>query len=200
MKSFLDDSERNFCYGGGPVQIFAEGSKWSPSFQYERLLAFRIRNYISSFNAVPTANALMSRALYERLGGFDSSAFSGGDMDFGLRARSIGVSCQFLDNCRVLHPARTFSSLIYKQRRVRQGKIQRVTESKQVSSPHEAMSSKSFRERMMTTFPGLMRVVIKSRRAIKGGPYGVLCVFGISVFLEVDSFLGKVFGAKKELR
>lgn len=55
---------------------------------------------------VLTCNLFIHRATFERLGGFDHSLPSGGDYEFGTRARSAGIEPLYIDSAVVRHPTR----------------------------------------------------------------------------------------------
>ena len=53
-----------------------------------------------------TANVFVRRAMFDRLGGFDASLPSGGDVDFARRCRAVGGQIVFAANAVVAHPPR----------------------------------------------------------------------------------------------
>ncbi len=69
-----------------------------------------------------TANLLVRRALVEELGGFNGRLRSGGDLEFGLRARAAGASVVYAPEAVVLHDSRdTLPELARKAFRIGRG-------------------------------------------------------------------------------
>ncbi|EAU41188.1 rhamnosyl transferase [Fulvimarina pelagi HTCC2506] len=76
-----------------------------------------------------TANLAVSRAVFERVGGFDTNRLSGGDAEFCRRATArTGASVTFLPDATVHHPARhDWRSIATKARRVKGGQVRSGT-------------------------------------------------------------------------
>ncbi|RBW48260.1 glycosyltransferase family 2 protein [Marinobacter sp. F3R11] len=71
-----------------------------------------------------TANLAVSRAVFYNVGQFDSSLFSGGDVDFCSRAKRKGIGFKYSDSTRVFHPLRfSISELTIKAKRLASGKV-----------------------------------------------------------------------------
>ncbi len=69
-----------------------------------------------------TANMLVTREVFDRVGPFDAGRFSGGDRDWGERASRLGITAHYASAAVVEHPARaTLSELHRKIRRVTGG-------------------------------------------------------------------------------
>ncbi|MEX2964188.1 glycosyltransferase family 2 protein [Microbulbifer sp. TYP-18] len=75
-----------------------------------------------------TANLTISKNFFLDVGGFNTSLFSGGDVDLCGRAAAGGASLIFLEEARVYHPARsTWQEVKVKARRIKGGEINRST-------------------------------------------------------------------------
>ena len=92
--------------------------------RYEALTAFPQHYYVADLHFAVTANLLVRRPVLEALQGFDAVLQSGGDRDFGQRARAAGYRLIYDRTIVVDHPARTsMAELVGKTRRVVGGKM-----------------------------------------------------------------------------
>lgn len=93
---------------GGPVSlIFRDGRGPStPAERFEAERAFPQQAYIRDEGFAVTANLVLTRSAFEAAGGFDPSARSGGDLDFGRRLAAAGLRLGYAAGAVVLHPAR----------------------------------------------------------------------------------------------
>lgn len=90
---------------------------------YDIVTGLPQRRYVSKGCAV-TANLTFSRAVYERVGGFDEDRFSGGDAIFCQKAVALGFDLVFLHAAIVYHPARkNWSEIRTKIRRMKGGQL-----------------------------------------------------------------------------
>lgn len=115
---------------GGKVEIFTS-ERPTASEAYEAVFGFRQSKYIAENGFAVTANLLVAKDVFERVGYFDSSLNSGGDRDWGHRLHIAGERIIYAPEARVLHPARaTLRALIRKRRRVQAGRnaVPRITE------------------------------------------------------------------------
>ena len=86
---------------------------------YEMFLAFPQERYIKSDNYGATANVFTSRAVLNKVGLFNDSLQSGGDMEWGNRVASEGFTLIYAENACIHHPARrTLAELRKKARRI----------------------------------------------------------------------------------
>ena len=100
----------------GPIIITNQGRK-SLITSYDEMFAFDYNAMKKSRTAI-TANLLVPRFYFDSLGLFNSDTFSGGDVQW-TRNYSRYHSLVYLDDLRVLHPARrTLQELKTKARRV----------------------------------------------------------------------------------
>lgn len=79
--------------------------------------------YVSKGYAV-TANLAIPKIVFDEIGLFDDSRFSGGDAEFCQRAREAGFGLKFVREAIVYHPARTtWEEYATKVRRMKGGQI-----------------------------------------------------------------------------
>lgn len=62
--------------------------------------------FVAEQGFAATANLFVRRAAFDRLGGFDAELRSGGDVEFGQRARAAGLRLDYAAAAVVRHPAR----------------------------------------------------------------------------------------------
>lgn len=91
---------------GGAIEVFCSGTNRTPVELYEMLHAFPQRRYVEEFDFAVTANMFVRRQVVEAVGQFDSQLRSGGDHEWGNRARAAGFRLLYVDDVRVRHPAR----------------------------------------------------------------------------------------------
>ena len=107
---------------GGRIVILDSGPAATPAERYERRYAFPQESYIAHDNFGVTANLVVRRSTIDHVGPFDGRLHSGGDWEWGQRARAAGVVIAYARDVVVGHPARTsLASLLHKQTRVTQG-------------------------------------------------------------------------------
>src|SRR5262245_40589058 len=98
-------------------------SPWYHLFQWHSVANdLNQHRFVSRFHFAATANLITTRAVFERTGTFNARLFSGGDLEWGQRAWSLGVQQVFADDVVVSHPARAdWRSLVAKTRRIAGG-------------------------------------------------------------------------------
>jgi GT2 family glycosyltransferase len=85
---------------------------------YDRIFDLRQRRYVARGYAA-TANLVVPRAVFERVGPFDAALMSGGDKEWNGRATRAGVPIRYSDAVRIRHAARaSFEALAAKRARV----------------------------------------------------------------------------------
>jgi GT2 family glycosyltransferase len=78
--------------------------------------------FVAQFHFAATANLFTTPGVFDRVGLFDPVLLSGGDLEWGQRAWSLGVKQIYADNVVVRHPARaSWRSLVAKTRRIAGG-------------------------------------------------------------------------------
>lgn len=105
----------------GDIRMKLGSSQRSPWAIYDYVKGIPQQEYVRRGYAA-TANLFVSRAVYDRVGGFDIQRFSGGDADFCRRALACGAQLVFEPSAFVWHPVReTWQELATKARRIKGG-------------------------------------------------------------------------------
>jgi len=116
-------SRQNVDRIAGHVSLFYSSS--SPSI-YEKLdyvTAFNQKNNAQNGVSV-TANLIVRKEVFEKVGNFNAKLLSGGDIEWNKRATKAGYSIVYNPNTSVSHPARgSLQELKSKMRRVAGGKV-----------------------------------------------------------------------------
>lgn len=101
----------------GPIPIFREQAGRYYAYLYEYHTAFRQRE--NAFEGISTtANLIVSKAEFDRVGPFDTNLLSGGDYVWSRRAEEAKVPLVYHDNIVVRHPARvSVKAILAKKRR-----------------------------------------------------------------------------------
>lgn len=90
---------------------------------YDLVAGIPQKRYVSRGYAV-TANLAIPRVVFDKVGLFDDSRFSGGDADFCQRALRAGFNLKFVPEAIIYHPARkTWAEYATKVRRMKGGQI-----------------------------------------------------------------------------
>lgn len=157
---------------------------------YDIALGLPQSRYVKRGYAV-TANLSIPIEIFNHIGLFDSKRFSGGDVDFCLRARESGYGLEFEKNAIVLHPARSqWGELSQKIKRVKGGQIK----------------AGSFNRRLqffIRTFIPPVRALYRSFQCDRISFVSKIKVCGLLVrlwFLEMREVLSLVCGKKPERR
>jgi len=109
----------------GPIPVFREPGSSYLAFVYDFHTAFKQVQAVAK-GTCATANLIVAREVFDRVGAFDAALVSGGDTQWGERAHRAGVPIRYDDNVLVRHPARrTLSEIIRKKRRVAGSEAQR---------------------------------------------------------------------------
>lgn len=119
MAGFID--LQKYDYVGGIVEIenidHIKVSSWIYLFEQNR--EFAVAEFMNDLKFSPSTNLFVKRTVIEDLGAFDDRLKSSGDYEFGNRVYSSGKYLQFFDvKLKVLHGARSYSSIIKKQKRL----------------------------------------------------------------------------------
>lgn len=117
-------SSKDTCILSGRVKLFFQDEhNLSYAEKYEKIFAFRQQEYARAGGAA-TANMFTRKDLFEEIGLFDESLLSGGDLEWGQRAGSLGFPVGYSEKVLVGHPARSSVDLLEKKaRRVVSGYI-----------------------------------------------------------------------------
>lgn len=108
----------------GKVELFYKEQKLTTAELYEKIFSFNQQANVTTLGAGVTANMIAKREVFNKVGRFNSALMSGGDMEWGGRARDFGFNIVFGHAAVVRHPARhKISDLLQKSRRVSGGRI-----------------------------------------------------------------------------
>ncbi|WP_232300559.1 glycosyltransferase [Desulfonatronovibrio magnus] len=109
---------------GGKIElIFSDIESPAIAELYEKTFAFRQEEYVEKGTAV-TANMFAFRKVFEATGLFDDNMMSGGDLEWGYKAKARGFPIGYARSVLVYHPARkSYEELTDKARRVVSGYI-----------------------------------------------------------------------------
>ena len=108
----------------GSIEVPADGDQRSVVARYERQFAFPQQLYVERDHFGATANLIVPAAVMARVGPFDERLQSGGDWEWGQRARRAGVRIVYEPGVRVVHPPRTtVRALLRKNGRVARGAV-----------------------------------------------------------------------------
>jgi len=109
----------------GPVELIPAGAEWSVPELHDRVFALKQEFYVARGRAA-TANLMVRRSLFDRVGPFDATLLSGGDMEWNNRATKAGARIELAPDAMVLHPARaSFEEHAVKVRRLVGGRLAR---------------------------------------------------------------------------
>jgi len=110
----------------GEVEMFVEDPRRTTMWDLHDL-AWGVPQHdlVGKLQCAATANAFTTRAVFDQLGGFDPTIFSGGDREFGIRAVRAGLPMSVAEKARVRHPTRSsFRAFVRRRRRITGGLYQ----------------------------------------------------------------------------
>lgn len=107
----------------GKVELFfANPQDPTPVELYESVTAFAQENLLKRFHGGATANVFTWKYVVDKVGAFDTSLRSGGDMEWGHRIYELGYQQIYAQDVVVKHPARSsFKQLFTRTRRITGG-------------------------------------------------------------------------------
>jgi glycosyltransferase involved in cell wall biosynthesis len=108
------------AYVGGKVSVDA-GQNPSAWERYDAATAFPVEWYLAAMNYAPTANLFVKRAVFDKVGLFNSSLRSGGDREFGQRVAAAGYRQIYCAAATTFHPVRNRQQLVQKRKRTGSG-------------------------------------------------------------------------------
>lgn len=89
----------------GSIELFSHlDNKY---VRLEKAFAFPNSTYVSKYNFGVTANLLVKKEVFESVGEFNATLFTGGDSEFCNRAVDAGFKIQYCPNLKISHPARS---------------------------------------------------------------------------------------------
>ena len=102
----------------GPVPVFREARAHYFAYLYDFHTAFNQLWTVAQGRCV-TANLLVARKVFEKVGPFNEDLLSGGDSEWGTRAHLAGIPILYEESVCVRHPARrTVADILRKRRRI----------------------------------------------------------------------------------
>lgn len=107
----------------GPIKIFTRNKKPRAVELYDLIYAFPQKSHVDQGVSV-TANLFTYRKIFDEVGLFNNNTMSGGDIEWGRRAKMLGFTIKFSDDIIINHPARdSYKSLFEKAKRVGKGQV-----------------------------------------------------------------------------
>lgn len=103
IKAF--EMDKDVARLSGAIELFPATETWNAFSLYDNLFCLQQAEFARSGRAA-TANIAVRRTVFETVGTFRETAFSGGDMDWAARAQSAGFPLQYDPSMIVRHPAR----------------------------------------------------------------------------------------------
>lgn len=109
-------------YVGGQIRFMRNHMHFDAVELFQLVAGFQQRRYLEAYHFSTTANLLVHRSLFRRLGRFKSDLISGGDVEFGHRIFMEGIKLNYAANLLIYHPFRpSKESLEKKADRVSRG-------------------------------------------------------------------------------
>ncbi|WP_336728072.1 glycosyltransferase family 2 protein [Cellulosimicrobium cellulans] len=111
---------------GGDINIlFRDGSRPTTGPElYETVEGFDQERFVTVTHFAATANLVVPRATFERVGDFNAALKSGGDLEWGRRLQEIGGRLDFAADAVVDHPSRpSWRDLTHKTVRITHGLV-----------------------------------------------------------------------------
>ncbi|CAG5072003.1 hypothetical protein DYBT9623_03943 [Dyadobacter sp. CECT 9623] len=118
---FLEHSEVSRI--AGHIELFFKRDQLSPAEVFEKVYAFKQDLVAERLNSSVTGNMFAHKKVFDEVGLFNDSLFSGGDHEWARRAHANGFNIAYSERVSVKHPARyKMSELVKKSRRVGGGR------------------------------------------------------------------------------
>ena len=110
---------------GGNVELFYRNPSFLTNAEfYEKTFAFKQKTYVEKFNFSVTANLFTFKKVFDKVGLFNDSLQSSGDLEWGKRVYSAGFKLIYSDQVVVKHPARRrLKGLVKKHVRIVKGQL-----------------------------------------------------------------------------
>jgi glycosyltransferase involved in cell wall biosynthesis len=109
----------------GKVEFYFKHEKPNDVELLEALFSFNQNYYVTKHGMGATANMFSYKNVFDAIGGFNAEMMSGGDLEWGKRAKAAGYNIDYVTTVIVKHPARsTYKELKSKARRVAGGHSQ----------------------------------------------------------------------------
>ncbi|QEC53355.1 glycosyltransferase [Anseongella ginsenosidimutans] len=103
----------------GRIDLIYKSAKLTPGELYEKVYAFNQYQYVKKDGTGVTANMFAYRYVFDSVGLFNEELLSGGDYEWGIRARNAGFDIGYGNEVIIRHPARSsVTELVRKAKRV----------------------------------------------------------------------------------
>jgi glycosyltransferase AglI len=112
IEDFLSRTEA--MYVGFNV-VIPEAKRENIFQKYDRLTGFPIESFIEHKHFTGAGCLAATRTLFDKIGVFNGSLISSGDLEFGNRAYNSGIKLHFVQSVTALHPARNSLQTLAKQ-------------------------------------------------------------------------------------
>lgn len=185
---------------GGKIEVFPKDpERPNPVELYDCVFGLNQRLNVQKHRHAATANAFTHRAVFDKVGFFNDSLRSGGDLEWGQRVAAAGYKVVFAEEAVIRHPARpTLRALKTQAKRHAGGAFDRRRRSRwRFASP------KFWKNAARAVVPNVDRI-LRARAALKQRGYGTRAWLGVScVVLQVQyaqavEFARKVLGSESE--
>ena len=176
---------------GGKVEFtFSEKKRVSES--YDAATSMQNKDYIGALGGCVTANLFARSKLFQKLGPFQTSTVSGGDMDWTSKASATGHRLVYAHQALVYHPARGFWPLLKKSFRVGIGyfSIGIVRKNRLI------VKLKSLLHVFTPPSPSKIGVII--RKNLHRGENRIFAIFLVAYLCGVSRGFGMLFYAAKK--
>jgi GT2 family glycosyltransferase len=123
LRIALEAFDENASIGrvGGPVRL-TRPDRGNTAQHYDFLFSFSQEQEVFEHGWAVTANMCARRVVFDEVGSFDPSMYSGGDAEWGIRAMRNGWPIEFLPEAVVQHGLRsTMAEVVTKERRIAGG-------------------------------------------------------------------------------
>lgn len=98
-------NETNSDLIAGSIELFSQEENRYVLF--EKAFAFPNEKYVNEQNFGVTANLLVRKSVFDKVGGFNNELLTGGDSEFCNRSVKAGFRIEFHKELKVAHPARS---------------------------------------------------------------------------------------------
>jgi cellulose synthase/poly-beta-1,6-N-acetylglucosamine synthase-like glycosyltransferase len=121
----LQTADQPVVVAGG-IDVFCQSEMGGTAFEWHSVVNdLNQARFVTQYHFAATANMITNRKVFDQVGQFNPTLLSGGDLEWGQRAWSIGIDQVYAEEAVVRHPARSsFPSLVSKTRRIAGGHYQ----------------------------------------------------------------------------
>lgn len=172
VKRLVEGSDRV----AGDITLFSESAPRGLVYYFQELFGFQVLHDLSSRGQIATANLFVRKSTFLKVGNFAECAYSGGDVEWGQRAKRAGLTSVFEPKASVFHPARETLADLAKHRKRVAGGLRNFSEGEGERAWVGGLVS-----RLKLLSPRLGPVLV--RHPWRG--FGVLCVWFVAVVIQV---------------